>query len=29
VIRNGTPRLINSNALYGSYDSLVARIKAA
>jgi hypothetical protein len=23
------PRLINSNALYGSYDSLVARIQAA
>lgn len=29
VIRSGTPRLISSNALYGSYDSLIATILAA
>ncbi len=29
LIRNGTARLIGSNALYGSYDSLVATIQAA
>ncbi|RAZ93104.1 DsbA family protein [Mesorhizobium hawassense] len=29
VIRNDTPRLIGSNALFGSYDNLVAHIQAA
>ncbi|TPK82589.1 DsbA family protein [Mesorhizobium sp. B2-4-17] len=29
VIRNGAPRLIDANALYGSFNSLVARIQAA
>jgi putative protein-disulfide isomerase len=29
VIRNETPRLIGSNALFGSYDNLVAHIQAA
>ncbi|RVD56848.1 DsbA family protein [Mesorhizobium sp. M2D.F.Ca.ET.185.01.1.1] len=29
VIRNDAPRLIGSNALFGSYDNLVAHIQAA
>ncbi|RRH97395.1 DsbA family protein [Mesorhizobium tamadayense] len=29
VIRNGAPRLIGSNALFGSYDNLVAHLQAA
>ena len=29
VSRNGMPRLIGSNVLYGSYDNLVAKIRAA
>ena len=29
VIRNDAPRLISSNALFGSYDNLVAHIEAA
>ena len=29
VIRNETPRLIGANALFGSYDNLVAHIQAA
>ena len=29
VVRNGAPRLIGSNALFGSFDNLVAHIAAA
>lgn len=29
VIRNQTPRLIGANALFGSYDNLIAHIQAA
>jgi putative protein-disulfide isomerase len=29
LIRNGMPRLIGSNALYGSYNNLLAQIQAA
>jgi putative protein-disulfide isomerase len=29
VIRNNAPRLIGSNALFGSYDNLIAHIRAA
>ncbi|RVA08975.1 DsbA family protein, partial [Mesorhizobium sp. M7A.F.Ca.CA.002.05.1.1] len=29
VIRNDAPRLIGSNALFGSFDNLVAHIAAA
>jgi putative protein-disulfide isomerase len=29
IIRNAAPRLISSNALFGSYDNLVAHIQAA
>ncbi|WP_246093945.1 MULTISPECIES: hypothetical protein [Mesorhizobium] len=29
LIRNGMPHLIGSNALYGSYNNLLAQIQAA